>query len=195
MLRILRLARRKGTHNALSTLLQRIDPSLLQLLKLIVMLTIYWHYMGCVYWVSVDFEWSELAGKDASTNEPLADDDRLTGLSVLESDEFRASLQDHSWLPPTDILDAYLQEPPSTNSLSKVYLWSYFWAMSLTSGYQDFKPVSHAQARLIYTSRKCTCSIHTSTHASFHASSPFLPAPHHTQPALAGGASAPGSAV
>ena len=83
-------------------------------------------HAAALYWIAVDFELTERLNETLFAEVGLGDEWH----SYDAFDRYGESV-DSQWWPPAYVKDAFL-----AHDLSHVYLWSYFFAMSLTTGYR-----------------------------------------------------------
>mmetsp|Transcript_51424 Transcript_51424/g.111931 ORF Transcript_51424/g.111931 Transcript_51424/m.111931 type:complete len:995 (+) Transcript_51424:117-3101(+) len=143
LLRVFRLYRLTKA-GAISRFLDRASPSTLRLAMVVVITFTVLHILACFYWMIVEIEWVFL-------------DTPAERVEVLLSPWFppRYVVEEAGMLSDgTDMSEVLALLPPeyaydvnstAASGFGAAYVWSFFWATSAASGYQDFLPATALQ--------------------------------------------------
>eukprot|EP00966_Prymnesium_polylepis_P163476 3778644-Prymnesium_polylepis.4 len=147
LMRIMRLYRlTRGDSYAWEVIRELFNPSTMRFFIFTFFATSVLNFIGCIYWLVIDFEWEEarlgiddaLANNDANALEQAQDYAERLGSSQWFPPEY---VMDAAGLKYTRVLAVNITDVSSLpvgdiNDVGVVFLWCFFWATSLMSGYQ-----------------------------------------------------------
>jgi len=150
MVKLLRLFRlyRLSQGSEFAHFIDYFSPSTIRLVAVFIVMVTWFHFLACMYWMLVEIEWLFLES-DAQKAEVLGSD-WFPPPYVINDVGLLADDVNATWIDLVDsnVVAMYDLTLKRTKRITTAYLWSFFWAASLSTGYQDFVPVSQVQTLL-----------------------------------------------